>query len=588
MRPEERALDARLSQRTEPAQPGFSTTTFPRDVQRSPLPATRRGEGRAAFLLLFLGIVLELTYVVLYPLLAVITNVGTTAKQSSISTVQQALPTLFPWLPNLYWTTVLPALPRLLATAPPLNLLDGATQNTAALLLALILLSFAGILVLLAARVGNLTPHTLSSPVKSRLWLLLLLTLLFGVTMVLAPTSLNSFSQDMLAYGLYGRMIAVHHINPYSVAPTAFPTDPVQALLGLSTTTSYSPVWLDISMGLSLFSGESIANILLNFRLLGLLAHLTNTILLWAIVARFKPQLRLSLTLLYAWNPLFLLSGIAYMHQEIVLVTIALLAIFFFQRNSPTIGWVFVVLTALMNLLWLPLLAIFLRYMLHESRVLRATQRLLWWGGMLVTTAIVILLAYAPYWQSLGFSGLGSLLYTTFLPATAINSLDASLLHLPIASHVQWIIAPHRWSLLTLGIATFFLLLGILLADTLELVLLFSSWILLTLVFLSPVYWPWYALGPVAIALSSTHRRTILLAILLTAGAVASYYALLRTSWTGLALVTIGVPLILWGWILFFSATWQMMSERIERERVTSRTSRQVRRSSGWSRPPRG
>ncbi|HCI82052.1 MAG TPA: hypothetical protein DHW02_20445, partial [Ktedonobacter sp.] len=74
--------------------------------------------------------------------------------------------------------------------------------------------------------------------------------------------------------------------------------------------------------------GESIANVLLDFRVLALLAHLANAILLWSILAQLKPQVRLSLSLLYAWNPLFLLFGVAYVHQEIVLITVVLLAIF--------------------------------------------------------------------------------------------------------------------------------------------------------------------------------------------------------------------------------------------------------------------
>ncbi|HCI82053.1 MAG TPA: hypothetical protein DHW02_20450, partial [Ktedonobacter sp.] len=262
---------------------------------------------------------------------------------------------------------------------------------------------------------------------------------------------------------------------------------------------------------------------------------------------------------------------------------------FFFQRNSPTIGWVFVVLTALINLLWLPLLLLFFRYMLHESRILRVNQRLLWWIGMALTSILVIVLAYAPYWHTLGFGGFVSQLHDTFLPDTATNSIDASLLNLPIAAHISWLLAPHSWSLLVLGIMTLFLLLGLLLADTLELIVLFSCWLLLILVFLSPTYWPWYALGPIALALCSTHRRTLLLTTMLTIGAFLSFSFLLIGNWQGQALVSIGLPIIIWGWVLFFSVTWQMVGERTQHERRMERTqgvqSIQGGRSSGLSRP---
>lgn len=540
--------------------------------------------------LLVLGALLEIIYLALYPLLALITGVTPqtkTPQAQQVQLVQQALPGLFPWLPHVYWTNGLPALPEILASVSWLNLLDKHTQNLAAIVLATFLLLLAGLFVLLAASVGKRSLREQTSPITVRFLIMLLLTALFGVTMLLAPLNLNVFSRDMLSYGLYGRMVAIHHVNPYSVSPTEFPHDLLQSLLGITTPTTSGPVWLDTSFGITLLAGESIANILVGFRLLALIAHIANAVLLWSIMVRLRPQLRLSLSLLYAWNPLILLFGVAYMHQEIVLVFFVLLAIFFFQRSSPTLGWVFVMLTSLINLLWLPLLLLFFRYMLHESRILRVNQRLVWWAGMFVTSVIVVVLAYAPYWHALGIGGFVTQLHHVFLPDAATNSLDASLLNLPIAPRVSWLLAPHSWSLLALSLMTLFLLLGFLLADSLQLIMLFSCWVLVALVFLTPDYWPWYAIGPVALAICSAHRRTLLLVIMLTVGTLLSFYFLLATSWAGQALVTIGLPLILWGWVLFFSVTWQMFSERTERERKMERMQGvQVRRSSGFSRPP--
>lgn len=596
MRSDERASSSIRSQRTQPALPGATASTFPLNTRRSSASASKRGYdgyggysgyGRVMLPLLALGVLLEITYVALYPLLAHIINTGSDASKQQMQQVQDALPGLFPWLPHLYWTNVFPS--RLLAAIPVLNLLDSHNPNLAATLLSTFLLLFAALLVLLAFGVGNRALRDSSAPVAPPFLVMFLLAILFSITMLFSPISLNTFSQEMLASGLYGRMIAIHHVNPYSVAPTAFSQDFLQSVLHLTATTHFGSVWLDTSFGVTLLAGESIANILLDFRVLALLAHLANAVLLWSILARLKPQVRLSLSLLYAWNPLILLFGIAYVHQEIVLITVVLLAIFFFQRNSPTIGWIFVLLTALINLLWLPLVLLFFRYMLHESRILRANQRLLWWLGMALTSVIVIVLAYAPYWHGLGSGGFATQLHDAFLPDTAMNSIDASLLNLPIAAHVSWLLAPHSWSLFVLGLMSLFLILGLLLADTLELIVLFSCWLLLILVFLSPTYWPWYTLGPVALALCSTHRRTLLLAIMLMIGTLLSFCFLLMSSWKGQALVTIGLPIIIWGWVLFFSVTWQMVGERTQHERRLDRTQRfqgtQSGRSSGLSRP---
>ena len=64
---------------------------------------------------------------------------------------------------------------------------------------------------------------------------------------------------------------------------------------------------------------------------------------------------------------------------------------------------------------------------------------------------------------------------------------------------------------------------------------------------------------PLGLALCSANGRTIVLAMLLTTGALGSWYFWLwQPVWSGLALLTVGFPLLIWGWLLFFWATWMM------------------------------
>jgi hypothetical protein len=169
-------------------------------------------------------------------------------------------------------------------------------------------------------------------------------------------------------------------------------------------------------------------------------------------------------------------------------------------------------------------------------------------------------------------AGIFSNVEGTFVEGNAVHSLDAAILYLPRGFPVflSWLSTPYHWTILagiTIGIL---LLLGLWLADTLELVLLFSSWIFLGLTILLPVHWPWFMLLPLALAIVSTGRYSILLAILLTMGAVIEYYFLLWPHvWPNLGLVTIGLPLLIWGWTLFFTATW-LMARPKETEQQTS------------------
>ena len=585
--PNQRTVDSFRSRRTQPALPGVTQPTVIISPT-TPRPGTPAKKTRIAWRTLqlgLLGVLLELLLLALYPLLAATTHPGNAGQL-----VQQALPSVFPWLSSLYWTNAFPALPHSLASVPWLNISDSTTG--ASVLLSFIFLVIASGVALVASRLaGRIIQERLSRLNKALFyWLILLGAAVFGLTMLVAPIGLTVFSQDMLTYGLYGHMVAVQHVNPYGSLPN--PLDTLQTLVGVKATTPYGPVWTDVSVLLALVAKstvaqESIARTILVFRVLGLAAHLINVALLWAILTRTKPEMRLSATLLYAWNPLMLLFGIAEMHQEIVLVCIILAAILFFQRNSPTIGWVFVLLASLLNFLWLPLLPLFFRLMLRQSRILRIGHRLLWWGGMLLISLVVVVLAYAPYWHAIGFAGVTTELQHTFLQDTPINSLDAALLHLPLTS--AWLTDPHRWSLFVLSLGSIFLLLGLWLADTLELVALFSGWLLLIFGVLLPVYWPWYLIAPLVLALCSTNRRTILLAMLLSVASLLSYYLLLASTWMGQALVTIGVPVLIWGWILFFSSTWQMTHGQEEKKPVEARAQRFTDRSrpNWFSRPSR-
>lgn len=584
MHPDERTVDTTRplrSRRTQPALPGVTQPTLPIAPPATPrfsVPQGRKTRGwRTALQLCILGLFLEALLLALYPLLAALTSADSGGQQ-----VQRALPGLFPWLPSLYWTNVFPPLPRLLTHVPFLNILDGTTGTNA--LLSSLLLVLASAIALFASRVGGRVAQNRLSRFDNAFlfWLVLLLTVVFGATMLLAPVGLTVFSQDMFTYGVYGHMVAFQHANPYGVTPSAHSL--LQPLVGVKTTTPYGPVWTDISVLLALVAQNSVANTLLTFRGLGLLAHVVNVALLWTILTRVKPEARLAMTLLYAWNPLILLFGVAEMHQEIVLLCVMLAALLFFQRSSPTIGWICILLVALMNLLWLPLLPLFFRLMLRQSRVLRMGHRLLWWGGMLLISLVVLVLAYAPYWHAIGFTGVVAQLHRAFLQDTAVNSLDAALLNLPVRS--AWLINSQHWSLVALGIVGLFLLFGLWLADSIELVALFCCWLLLLYAVLLPVYWPWYLVAPFALALCSTNRRSIVLLLLLLAASLLSYYLLLNALWVGQALATIGLPVLIWGWVLFFSSTWQM-THVPEGEVVAAETKGRPSRPSFLSRPSR-
>ncbi len=571
------------TKRSQPAPPGAILPTPPLKVAspgyplqpnepHTPLKKRPNYLRRALLQLGSTGILLEVLFLACYPLLAGLVPHNDAA--------ERALLALLPWRTRLYWTTAFPALASTVSRLPFFDLT--ARVGQANFLLCLLAVAF--LLTLIAARVGSrIVRQSLSRGALRALYVtFLLFTLLFGLTFLFAPAVL---SQDIFLYGMYGRLLTVYHVNPYTVTLNSFPHDMLQSGLSQGQTGGNppGPLWLDLSIPVVLFARSSVANVLLGFRLLGLGAHIVNAMLLWVILAKLKPQARISATLLYAWNPLPLLMSVASMHLECVLVLFILLAILFFQRNSPVLGWMLMLLATLMSALFLLFLPLFFRLLVRAAHSLYGFQRALWWLMVVSLTAIVLILSYLPYWQGWGINGLLVNLRHVFLQDTAINSLNAALLSLPIKlpPPLAWLVIPHHWMILALVVVSLLLLFGIWLAADNAFVVLFSSWVSLALLVLLPAYWPWYVILPLALALCTAHNRTILLSLLLAAAALlGSYFWLLPPAWASQALLTIGMPFLIWGWTLFFTSTWAMIHAG-----DTEQPSRPGRR--GFSRPSR-
>src|SRR4051812_43203586 len=118
---QQRPQDLR-SHRTQPIFPERSAATAAigtrsfHDYDRFPMPpaskASKRSSRKQHALpgLLFVGLVLALIYLALYPLFA-----GSTANHDS---VRQELTNVLPWQPAMFWTTAFPGFVALLAHIP--------------------------------------------------------------------------------------------------------------------------------------------------------------------------------------------------------------------------------------------------------------------------------------------------------------------------------------------------------------------------------------------------------------------------------------------------------------------------------------
>ncbi len=529
----------------------------------------------AMLLLLLWGFLLGFCYFLFYPL-----------SWSALPGSAQAstLATTLPWLIQLFWTHWMPFLTSLLAHISWLDLRTGS--STAMSNLWLILSGVALGLLFLAARVcqRTLTEQLTSLQIHLLLGVICFFGVLFGILFLFLP---GGNAQETLLYDLYGRLVATYHINPYLASSSVLTHDALFHALPdkVFTTPLVGPLWLDLTVPIAWLAGTNVSGVLLDFRAFGLLFQLANTLLIWLILSRLKPEMRLTGTLLYAWNPALLLLGIGEMHADIAAIFFVLLGTLFLQRRMLFVGWICQILAVLINPLCLLLLPLFLRTLAQEMEPMSRSKRTLWWIGLLCISTLVLTLAYAPYWPGLGLNGIAIHIGQVFWQAAAHASLLNSFSQLPFASWppMAWLLTPFIWnSLLALAVCVL-LVSGIWITDNLELALLFGSWSFLIIFALLPENVPWRILLPLTLAITSSNRRTIFLAHLLTLGALITYCLNLRAeTWSGQALVTVGIPCLIWGWALFFLSTRRMTYRGHE----TTATTSQPRKRFGISRPP--
>lgn len=231
-------------------------------------------------------------------------------------------------------------------------------------------------------------------------WLLLPLlgATIFGVTLLFLPAL---FSNEIYSYIFSGRMLTIYHVDPMSIHPAQIPQDPFFAWISQpSVPNFYGPLWMIIASLLVKVSNSAIVTLLL-FKILALLFHLINCVLIWAIVGKLAFSRRLFGTLLYAWNPLVLIELAGNGHNDGMLMCLLLLATWLYVQQKR--GWyevgavVILGLAMSVNVVGILFVPLFIWFsMRREHRIERAIWGLCW---RMVLALAVLFSVYFPFWH---------------------------------------------------------------------------------------------------------------------------------------------------------------------------------------------
>ncbi len=216
-------------------------------------------------------------------------------------------------------------------------------------------------------------------------------------------------SKDVFSNIFYGKIAARYADNPYVVTPQRFASDQLMVYVSLNwknTAIVYGPLHTSFSMLLNLVAGEGITANILVFKGAMAVFHLANTLLVWFILGLAAPRRQRFGTMLYAWNPIALTIGVGGGHNDLMMMTLVLLAVYLLLKERKWAGFFFLCLSVLIKYISAILVVALVIYLVSRQvgRMARARELARCAALFLLVSALLFL----PFWA--GASTFGSTL----------------------------------------------------------------------------------------------------------------------------------------------------------------------------------
>ncbi len=245
---------------------------------------------------------------------------------------------------------------------------------------------------------------------------ILTLALLLCVILTVIPPLV---SKDVFSNIFYGKIAARYHDNPYIVTPQRLAGDQLMAYVSLNwknTAIVYGPLHTYFSMLLNLVAGEGITANILAFKGAMALFHLLNVIIVWSILGLLAPRRQRFGTMIYAWNPIALTIGVGGGHNDVMMMTLVLLALYLLVKGRKWPGFVFLCLSVLIKYVSLILVVALVIYLVYRREGTRERLRDL--ASYAAVFLLIAVLLFLPFWA-------GTNTFASTLRNLQLNNLDS-------------------------------------------------------------------------------------------------------------------------------------------------------------------
>lgn len=262
---------------------------------------------------------------------------------------------------------------------------------------------------------------------KQALGIVALFTLIPLLLLLIVPGALST---DIFSYIWYGRIFTTFGDNPFVQVPADYAWYDagrwLQWVYWRETPSVYGPIWVILAGAIAQIAnalGGDIVNHVLGHRILASLAHFVNVFLIWKIaaivierhwvrpdrfpqgssIAGWKLGAQVGVTVAYAWNPLLLVEFGANSHNDVLMLTGLLAALWLHLSGRWRLALVALALAALTKFLVVVFLPGYLWLLFWQAAPggwregLRSRATVI--AQALLALGVVWITAYIPFWE---------------------------------------------------------------------------------------------------------------------------------------------------------------------------------------------
>lgn len=203
---------------------------------------------------------------------------------------------------------------------------------------------------------------------------------------------------DIFGYIAQSRVLILYHANPMITAPVLYTKDPLIQLLSsfVANPPAYGPFGILITAIPTLFVGSHLLANLLLLKGFSALFLLGSTYLIYRIAAHIKPEIAISSTLIFAWNPYVQLEYIVNSHNDIIMIFFLLLGIFASINNRHVAAFAFILLSSLIKYATLSILPLFFINAIFYHKIIK--EKLIYVLYVCIVTIIILSTFVLPFW----------------------------------------------------------------------------------------------------------------------------------------------------------------------------------------------